>query len=122
MAYYKKLEAWQACHTLALKAYKATESFPSSERYGLTSQIRRAAYSAAANIVEGSSKRGDKDFRRFLDISLGSLAEIEYAFFLARELKFLTQESLSEIDQAIETAGKLTWGLYRTVSRDICGS
>src|SRR5467141_4882082 len=86
---YKKLHAWRECHELALGVYKATKTFPSDERYGLTSQLRRAAFSSAVNIVEGSSRKGRKEFRRFLDISLSSLTEVGYALRFATEVQLL---------------------------------
>ena len=79
MAPYERLKAWQECHKLVLETYRATRSFPREELYGLTSQTRRAAFSAAANIVEGSAKHGAREYRRFLDIAIGSLAELGYA-------------------------------------------
>src|SRR2546426_10404079 len=79
MAPYERLHAWRECHELAPAVYRVTKSFPSEEQYGLTSQTRRAAFSAAVNIVEGSSRRSRKEFRRFLDISLSSLTEVGYA-------------------------------------------
>ena len=69
---HERLKAWNACHDLVLEIYRKTSGWPVRERYGLTAQARRAAYSAAANIAEGSAKRGGAEFRRFLDISLGS--------------------------------------------------
>src|SRR5437879_12098182 len=72
----EKLHAWRECHELALAVYRVTKKFPDDERYGLTSQTRRAAFSAAVNIVEGSARRSTKEFRRFLDISLSSLTEV----------------------------------------------
>jgi four helix bundle protein len=86
------------------------------EKYGLTSQARRAAFSAAANIAEGSAKRGSREFRRFLDISLGSLAELSYIFLLARELGYLKAEIWGEIEALRDHAGRLTWGLYRALT------
>src|SRR5438132_3448318 len=85
MAPYERLHAWRECHELALAVYRVTKSFPSEEQYGLTSQTRRAAFSAAVNIVEGSSRRSRKEFRRFLDISLSSLTEVGYALRFSRE-------------------------------------
>jgi four helix bundle protein len=89
---HEQLKAWTACHELALAVYEATKSWPSSELYTLTSQARRAAYSAAANIAEGSAKKGSREFRRYLDTSLGSLAELSYVFVLARDLGYLKPE------------------------------
>src|SRR6266498_3624068 len=91
MAPYEKLHAWRECHELALGVYRATKRFPSDERYGLTSQLRRAAFSSAVNIVEGSSRKGRKEFRRFLDISLSSLTEVGYALRFAKEAGLLEQ-------------------------------
>src|SRR5438105_15039293 len=88
---HERFVAWQHCHRLTLLTYQLTQTFPKSELYGITSQMRRAAYSAAANIVEGCAKKGAAEFRRFLDISLGSLAELSYLAILARYLKLLSQ-------------------------------
>ena len=74
-----------------LETYRATKSFPREELYGLTSQARRAAFSAAVNIVEGSAKHGAREYRRFLDITIGSLAELGYAFRVARELEVMSR-------------------------------
>jgi four helix bundle protein len=84
--------------------------------YGLTSQARRAAYSAAANIAEGSAKRGSAEFRRFLNITLGSLSELSYILLLARDLEYLKSEEWGEIEALRDHAGRLTWGLYRAIS------
>jgi four helix bundle protein len=111
------LKSWVACHELALVVYRVTRGWPSSERYGLTSQARRAAYSASANIAEGSAKRGTREFRRFLDISLGSLTELSYIFLLARDLGYLKTEEWGEIEALRDHAGRLTWGLYRAIDR-----
>jgi four helix bundle protein len=119
MAKYENLEAWKACHELALAVYRVTESFPSDERYGLTSQARRAAFSAAANICEGSARRGKREFRRFLDISLGSLSELTYVFRLARDLKIITQKGWEELEKVRGRAGFLTWRLYRSIANGL---
>lgn len=116
MAPYERFEAWKACHELSLAVYRATDRFPSEERYGLSSQARRAAFSAAANICEGSAKKGKREFRRFLDISLGSLSELSYIFLLARDLGIITQVSWKHLEKLRGRAGFLTWGLYRSMS------
>jgi four helix bundle protein len=114
---YEKLQAWEACHRLVLAVYEASKDWPQDERFGLTAQARRAAFSAAANIAEGSAKRGPREFRRFLDTSLGSLAELRYIIRLTKELGYLPQESANTLEEARDHAGKLTWGLYAYVSR-----
>ena len=113
---YKRLEAWKVCHELTLAVYGATREFPPEELYGLTSQARRAAVSAAANIAEGSAKRGPREFRRFLDISLGSLAELSYILQLARELSMLPQNEWSDLERIRGRAGYLTWQLYKSIA------
>jgi four helix bundle protein len=97
--------------------YRLTKDWPANERYGLTSQARRASYSASANIAEGSAKRGAREFRRYLDISLGSLSELSYILLLARDLGYLKAEAWGEIEALRDHAGRLTWGLYRAVDR-----
>ncbi len=114
---FERLAAWRAAHELGLAVYKATEGFPKSELFGLVSQLRRAAYSAAANIAEGNAKRGSAELRRFLDIAIGSLAEIAYALILARDLAFLPQAMWAILEQKRERASKLTWLLYRSLKR-----
>ncbi len=117
MAPYERFAAWRECHALALKVYRATRGFPKDELYGLTSQARRAAFSAAANIVEGSAKRGSMEFRRFLDVSLGSLTELGYTLRVSKELGFLTEEYWAELDDLQNRARFLTWKLYESVSK-----
>src|SRR2546421_12087242 len=97
MLAYERLEAWKLCHELVLAVYAATASFPKNELYGLTSQARRAAFSAAVNIVEGAAKRGPAEFRRFLDVSIGSLAEVAYTLGVARDLKFLDADRWAQL-------------------------
>ncbi|MDH4348180.1 MAG: four helix bundle protein, partial [Gemmatimonadota bacterium] len=83
---FERLEAWRGCHELTLAVYSVTNTWPRHEQYGLISQSRRAAASAATNIAEGSAKRGPAEFRRYLDIVLGSLSELAYLLMLARDL------------------------------------
>jgi len=114
---YERFAAWKLCYQLALHVYKATAQFPKSELYGLTSQARRAAFSTVANIAEGSAKRGGREFRRFLDITLGSLSELSVALRLARDLEYLTAEQCNELERLRNHAGVLTWRLYNAVAK-----
>jgi four helix bundle protein len=75
---YRKLKAWKKAHELAILVYRATECFPSTERYGLVSQMRRAAISAASNIVEGVGRNRAAETAHFVRIALGSCTELEY--------------------------------------------
>ncbi len=112
---YEQLDAWKASHALALAIYQATKVWPRDERYGLTAQIRKAGFSVPANIVEGRAKLGPKEFRRFLDISWGSLAEVEYTLHLALDLGYLTPSSYDELKGLCRTAAKPLFGLLRSM-------
>ena len=89
MQNYKDLKVWEKAHLFTVEVYKATKSFPKEEVYGLTSQLRRAASSIAANIAEGCGKNTKNDFANFLNISLGSSNEAEYFILLAKDLNYL---------------------------------
>src|SRR5437867_12793192 len=117
MVPYERLKAWQSCHQLALAVYAATDRWPRHELFGLTSQARRAAHSAAANIAEGCAKRGAREFRRYLDISLGSLSELSYTLMLARDLKILTETDWKTLEELHRKAGGMTWLLYRSLAK-----
>ena len=77
---YKDLKVWQKADEFALEIYRITKHFPKAEMYGLTSQLRRAALSVPTNIVEGYARKGDKELSRFINIAIGSLAEVRSAF------------------------------------------
>jgi len=87
---FRELKVWQKAHQLTLSVYKATRGFPKDEMYGLTSQMRRASTSIAANIAEGSGRGTDPEMVRFLHIAMGSAAELEYLLLLARDLAYLS--------------------------------
>lgn len=112
---YERLRAWRECDELVLQTYRATKSFPREELYGLTSQARRAAFSAAVNIVEGSTKHGAREFRRFLDISIGSLAELGYTFRVAHRLEMLSPADCNLLEDLRKRAAFLTWRLYKSL-------
>ena len=115
MAIYERIKAWERCHQLCIAVYHTTNAWPQAERFGLTSQARRAAHSAAANIAEGCAKRGPREFRRYLDISLGSLSELSYTLTLARDLKIVSQEEWVQLDELHRKAGGMTWLLYKSL-------
>src|SRR5438093_3805330 len=98
MKRYERLEAWQVAHQLVLITYALTKSFPREELYGLTSQARRAAFSVAANIAEGSAKKGPREFRRYLDIAVGSLSELAYTFRVAHDLRYIDEQRWADIE------------------------
>lgn len=119
---YEGLKAWRAGHVLFLEVYRVTRSFPKSEMYGLSAHMRRAAFSAAANLAEGSATRGAREFRRFIDITLGSLSELSYAIRAIKDLELATAEDVRRLEDLRREAGCLSWGLYRRVSAKADGS
>ena len=114
---YEKLRAWQASHEVVLHVYRATEGWPKREMYGLTAQARRSAFSVAANIAEGVAKRGQREFRRFLDISLGSSTELRYTLRVARDLAYFAESDWEKLEAERNDAGKLVWRLYVSAGR-----
>ena len=106
---FRELKVWHKAHELTLGVYRATKLFPKEELYSLTSQIRRAAVSIAANIAEGAGKNSRAEFARFLQIALGSASELEYHLLLSRDLGYLAPEiHLLLSEQVVETKKMLS--------------
>ena len=103
MGDYCKLRVWQDADRLVLRVYEATAGFPMSERFGLTSQLRRAAVSIPTNIAEGCGRNMDGDFARFLRISLGSASEVQYLLSLATRLKLLDESTWNSLDKDLQS-------------------
>jgi four helix bundle protein len=102
---FRRLQVWEKAHALTLAVYLATEPFPKSEMYGLTSQLRRACVSIGSNIVEGAGRSSDRELARFLDIAGGSANEVEYQLLLARDLGYLkieTHASLNDMTNEVK--------------------
>jgi len=115
MASFQDLAAWQVCQELAIQMYRVTKSFPSEERYGLTAQVRRAAVSVVANIAEGSAKRGRREFRRYLDIALGSLSELTALLLPAQAVGVLSDVDAGITEPIRKRAAFLLWRLSRSM-------
>jgi four helix bundle protein len=97
MQRFTDLKVWQRSHALVLRTYRLTKALPADEKYGLVSQLRRAAVSVPTNIAEGSKREGNQDFARFLNIAEGSLVEAEYLIMLSRDLDYLKPASVAPI-------------------------
>jgi four helix bundle protein len=97
MQRFTDLKVWQRSHALALQIHRLTRTLPADEKYGLVSQLRRAAVSVPTNIAEGSKREGNQDFGRFLNIAEGSLVEAEYLIMLSRDLDYLTSASVAPL-------------------------
>lgn len=106
---YHKLFAWQKADLLAREVYRATLNFPKAELYGLTSQIRRAVLSVVLNIIEGHARQNKNEFRQFLKIAYGSLAEVEYLLVFTKEQGYLTQEESAELEIKRRVCGQALW-------------
>jgi len=110
---HKDLEVWKEGIDLVTDIYKLSNLLPDSEKYGMTSQIRRAAISIPSNIAEGAGRHSDKEFIQFLYISLGSLEELETLMIISLNLTFLQQNHLDPIYQKIIHLRKLIIGLIK---------
>ncbi len=102
MRNYKDLRVWEEAHRLTLSVYKVTQAFPKEERFGLTSQIRRASASIAANLAEGCGRRSDGEMARYVQIAMGSGAELSYHLLLARDLGFVEAAEHAELNANLE--------------------
>jgi four helix bundle protein len=117
MGDFKKLIVWREAHNLAIEIYKASRTFPSEERCGLTAQLRRSAGSIPANIAEGCGRNADRELRRFVRISIGSATELEYHLLLAREIGVLDSTAFRDLTRhTIQIQGMLV-ALERTLKR-----
>jgi four helix bundle protein len=115
---YTKIGAWKLADDLTVALYERTRTFPREELYGLTSQLRRAAYSVPANIAEGSSRESKRDYLHFLYIARGSLAETQYFIHLARRLGYLEMTDADKfIGQTKQTFACL-FGLIQAVEKE----
>jgi len=106
-----KLKAFALADELAILIYKATSTFPRQEVFGLTSQMRRAAVSAASNIVEGCARDSQSEYLRFLDMAFGSLKEVQYQASLAHRLKMVKDEEYDRLRAACQSAVMTLGGL-----------
>ena len=110
-----KLKVWERAHAITLDVYGATRSFPRDELYGLTSQMRRSSASIGANIAEGSCRKGDREFGRFLQIAMGSASELEYHLLLARDLKLLRSLDYDRLSAGVIEVKRMLASLIRAL-------
>jgi four helix bundle protein len=114
---FRRLLVWEKSHRLTLDVYKFSGSFPQSELYGLTSQIRRASVSIAANIAEGCGRSSQMDFARFLHIAMGSASELQYHLLLAHELDFLKPQTYERLNSQVIEVKRMLTGLITQLTR-----
>jgi four helix bundle protein len=114
---YKDLDVWKKAMRLALRVYQMTARFPGREMYGLTSQMRRASVSVASNIAEGHERRTRKEFVQFLHTAMGSCAELETQFLLAKALRYIGADESEEMERMILDTRKLLRGTVRALNK-----
>jgi four helix bundle protein len=114
---HKKLEAWKRSIELTKKIYQLTDNLPSSEDFGLKSQMRRAAVSISSNIAEGAAKQTKKEFIHFLYTAQGSLSELDTQLTICHELKYLSDENIEDINSYTDLEGRLINGLINYLKR-----
>jgi four helix bundle protein len=111
------LEVFKKSHLLVLKIYELSKLFPSDERYGLISQIRRAAYSIPSNLMEGSNRLGSKEYRQLVGIARGSAADLKYQLLLSKDLGYISIEKYNETEIEILEISRMLMGLASTLGR-----
>ena len=112
---YHKLKVWEKAHLLAIDVYRLSEGFPRRDGVALTSQLRRAALSIPTNIAEGAGKSGSNDFRRFLDIALGSASETHYQLLVARDLNLIENAVYDDLSTRVTEVRRMLVGLLKRV-------
>jgi carbamoyl-phosphate synthase large subunit len=119
MAYYRSLNAWQAAHEFAKAVAAATRRFPRDERYELTSQLRRAAVSAPANLAEGQGRFGAREALRHTRIAAASLVEADYLLLYALECGYVSRDESDRLMRLREQARRLVHGLATSLDRAV---
>ena len=112
------LQVWQKAHQLVLAVYRVTASFPREERYGLTTQLRRASASIAANLAEGCGRNGDAELARYCSMAMGSASELDYHLLLARDLKLLKASDYAELARDTTEVKRMLGGFIRKLTAD----
>lgn len=115
---FRELKVWQKAHQLTLAVYRTTAAFPREELYGLTSQLRRAGSSIAANLAEGCGRNGDMEFARFCSMAMGSASELEYHLLLAKDLKLIKPVDYQELNQQATELKRMLTALMQKLKAD----
>jgi four helix bundle protein len=114
---HQKLDLWRRAIEFVVSVYRTTERFPKEEKFGLTSQVRRAAVSIAANIAEGAARTSTKEFLQFLSISQGSASEADTELVIARELGYLTTNEYEHFGRDLDDIGRMITRLSQSLRR-----
>ena len=114
---HEKLDLWKKAIEFVVSVYKATESFPKDEKFGLTSQLRRAAVSIVANIAEGAGRKSSKEFRQFLSHSQGSASEVDTELVIAHRLSYLSRMDYDNLSEDLDHIGRMITRLSQSLAR-----
>lgn len=115
---FRTLQVWQKAHSFTLLVYRITKNFPSEERFGISSQMRRSSSSIPTNIAEGCGRDTNRDFQRFLQIAYGSANEVDYQIILSADLNYVSPEARQELSSNIAELKRMLAALIRKVSAD----
>ncbi|MDA8340270.1 MAG: four helix bundle protein [Nitrospiraceae bacterium] len=117
--YWKDLEVWKKAHEMVLKIYLIIAKFPDTEKYALSDQLKRAAYSIPANIVEGHSRKSSKEFVQYLYQARASLEELRYFLLLSKDLDYLSEDIYNELEIDSLAVSKMLNGLIGSVKNKL---
>ncbi len=118
MQSFRNLKVWEKAHCLTLDIYQSSQSFPREEIYGLTSQMRRSSASIGANLAEGTCRKGDVEFGRFVQIAMGSASELEYHLLLARDLQLLNLIDYERLAEEVVEVKRMLASLFFKLRAD----
>ncbi len=110
------MEVFKKAHKVTIEIYEITKRFPEDEKFSLVSQMRRAAYSIASNLMEGSYRLNRKEYRQFAGIAKGSTGELKYFLLLSKDLNYITEANYMLLKNSIEEISKMLGGLVRSLS------
>jgi four helix bundle protein len=116
---HEKLDVWKKAIDFVVAVYRATEDFPKEEKFGLISQLRRAAVSIPANIAEGAARKSHKEFAYFLSNSQGSASEVETELLIADRLEYIDRSRYLELRSSLDEIGRMLTGLCRHLERKV---
>jgi len=115
---FRELKVWEKAHQLTLSVYRTTTDFPAEEKFGLTSQLRRAAAAIPANIAEGCGRAGERELARFLQIAMGSASELEYHLLLAHDLEFVDTASYQQLHECTTEVKRMLTSFIRKLTAE----
>lgn len=121
MRNFRKYNAWKNALEVTYHVYELTDSFPDKEKYGLINQLRRASVSIASNIAEGASRQSETDFKRFLEMAMGSAFEVETQMLISLHLNYIKNENFEEILEKLNVVQKQINSLINKIKKNVTG-